>query len=265
MESGGVKVNGKVERFASVKVKEKDLIAYGGLSEKEEKAMDLSEERILYEDDFVLAWNKEPGFPCQRTRDANRSNVEDELNRNFQNRGRLVLAHRLDRDTSGVLLFGKGRENADLLSSAFRERKIFKTYLALSLKSASTGMKGDWKHYLQKAGERGGRAWYAPAARGKSAFTTYEVLASGAGASLWMLHPKTGRTHQIRAQMSYAGYPVAGDDLYDPVHALDSLPHHLLHAARIQIPQKNLIIVASLPTLFEKELMKNNFNIPRGL
>jgi 23S rRNA pseudouridine1911/1915/1917 synthase len=127
------------------------------------------------------------------------------------------IVHRLDRDTSGVLLLAKNEKTYQHLKNQFQKRDIRKIYMAI----VSGNVKNDrgvvnkpigrspkdFRRYLAGRGARGEM---------REAVTDYRVLKRMPGFTVLEVRPKTGRTHQIRVHMKYINHPIAGDSLYDP-------------------------------------------------
>jgi 23S rRNA pseudouridine1911/1915/1917 synthase len=188
---------------------------------------------ILWQDDCLLAINKPAGLPAHPTV-SGRPNALDLISALFAESAgtaRPILLHRLDADTTGLLLFALTREANLSLSRQFSEHQIEKTYLALVSGSPP-------EHFVVsnhlKAGVRG--RTLAVASGGLAAQTDFRTLACHAGVALVAARPRTGRTHQIRVHLAGRGYPLLGDILYGGMAVLPlttgniPLPRHLLHA-----------------------------------
>ena len=165
---------------------------------------------VLFEDDELLAVNK-PGnlltHPTDKILDNAATSI---LKRQFPGRT-LRLLHRLDRETSGVLLLAKDAETARRLAGLFLTREVKKEYWAVvrgpvgwksTVVDAPIGREGLEIKVRQKVGA------------GQKAVTELECLAAGAEASLVLAKPRTGRLHQIRAHLAHIGHPILGDKLY---------------------------------------------------
>ncbi len=170
------------------------------------------------------------------------------------------IAHRLDKETSGVMLIGKTPEVLAELMRQFKARETHKTYVALThgLIEPKTGIVN-----LPTGRSPFNRHKFRVDVFGKSAVTAYEVveLFTGTGDyqdgfTLVELQPKTGRTHQIRVHMAHLGYPLVGDEVYGGRKRSDRdrawCPRHFLHAARLQFTHpathQTLQVEAPLPT-----------------
>jgi 23S rRNA pseudouridine1911/1915/1917 synthase len=194
---------------------------------------------VLYEDDDVIAVDKPAGVVAQPTAGRQGDSLVDLVSARLGRPAGLV--HRLDKETSGVTVFGKRPKATTRLAAAFREGRARKQYLALT--SGGLPPEGLITLPLSKDPSRPGR-WRASArANGTPAQTRYVRLADGA-ASLVHLFPQTGRTHQLRAHLAGVGHPIVGDRLYGGPEG----PRCLLHAWKLEID--GLALVAPIPLDF---------------
>jgi 23S rRNA pseudouridine955/2504/2580 synthase len=197
---------------------------------------------ILYEDDDIMVLNKPPGLAVQGG-----SKTTQHLDRLLEGLGdgpetRARLVHRLDRDTSGVLVVAKRRSVAAKLGRAFQTRSVRKIYWALT-KGVPKPPQGKIEAALVKAagpeGDRVRKARPGEQDRAQSAVTYYSVVdRAGQAVAFVSLKPVTGRQHQLRAHMAILGYPILGDEKYrgniDVPEGIDNALH--LHARRISFP-----------------------------
>ena len=195
---------------------------------------------VLYEDDHIIAFSKPSGLSSQGGRIA--VPTLDDLMGAFAkasgNRPRLV--HRLDRDTSGVILAAKTKPTAGFLGKAMMGRKIRKSYVAL-VASAPEPRQGAIDHPLRR--EEIGRESYMRISQAdhpdaELARTLYRTLAHNADGAVLELRPQTGRMHQIRVHLAAIGRPIAGDVRYGGalVIAGQAAGRLMLHAGRLEFP-----------------------------
>lgn len=180
---------------------------------------------------------KPAGIPSQPTLDPARPSAEGELKKFLRQReGRdsyLVLHHRLDRDTSGVLLFSKDPKANAGVGALFSEKTAQKTYHALCVLGAGCPERWEVKNYLGAKGREGKATKYGSVkSGGDPAHTLFCEKERLAGASLVEAMPKTGRTHQIRVHLSECGHPILGDPFYSGPEVL-MLPS----GVRLQVPR----------------------------
>jgi 23S rRNA pseudouridine955/2504/2580 synthase len=172
-------------------------------------------DRLLYEDDDLMAIDKPAGIAVHAGSGI-RVGIIEALRVAFPGISGLELVHRLDRETSGILLLAKHRVALTELHALLREGRIDKTYLAL--------VRGEWPERarevnapLAKQVLRGGERIVVVRPDGKPAWTRFRVVRRLPGATLVEAKPITGRTHQIRVHAQHLGHPVAGDEKYgDP-------------------------------------------------
>jgi 23S rRNA pseudouridine1911/1915/1917 synthase len=237
LDGGQVFVNGRAERRAS-------LVLGGGeqiFVTLEGRAPSLPPPILseLYRDALLLAVNKPAGLPCHATGDG-RINaldlVADRLRQEAGDATAPILLHRLDVNTTGVLLFALDPGANYALARQFAEREVSKVYLALVAGSPPESF--SVTNQL-KPGRRG--RIQAVTSGGQTAETSFATLARGTGFALVEARPRTGRTHQIRVHLSGAGFPLLGDLLYGGPPALkihgQILPagRHLLHASTLSL------------------------------
>jgi 23S rRNA pseudouridine1911/1915/1917 synthase len=190
---------------------------------------------IIYEDDDVVVLNKKRGIVVHPANGHYSGTLAQGLawylgnKLDSENNYRTGIVHRLDKDTSGVLITAKTMEAHEFLSAQFKNKICSKMYLAI-VRGHLKERKGTIENYLSR--DRRDRKRYAVAPDGKLALTTYKLIRLLNKHSLVALYPHTGRTHQLRVHMKSIGHPIAGD----PVYSRKSSPYPLLlHAYKLHI------------------------------
>lgn len=176
--------------------------------------------QILYEDNHLLAVSKRPGDIVQGDKTGDVPLVEtvrEYIREKYRKPGNVFcgLPHRIDRPTSGVVLFAKTSKALSRLSEMFREGQVRKVYHAIvPLKDIPN--EGTLRHYLAHDGDKNlSRAYNTPGRENaKEAITHYRVLSRGERYMLLEVEIETGRHHQIRSQLAHIGLPVKGDLKY---------------------------------------------------
>lgn len=196
---------------------------------------------ILYQDEWVMAVDKPAGIPSQPTRDPDRLHVVTLVEQTLREQGvrdpYVALHHRLDRDTSGVMILATHTAANDGLGAAFRDRLARKTYLCIC-DSDGTRRTGDaWSvvNHLKVHKNRRGRMVEVVRAGGVRAETDFEVLDEAPRVIRVQARPHTGRTHQIRVHCEASGVPIVGESTYRTERGLFH-DRVLLHAWRLQLP-----------------------------
>ncbi|MEX8520660.1 MAG: RluA family pseudouridine synthase [Leptothrix sp. (in: b-proteobacteria)] len=171
---------------------------------------------ILFEDEHLLVIDKPAGVAVHGGSGVSFGVIE-QLRRARPQAKFLELVHRLDKETSGLLLIAKKRSALTALQDQFRQRETGKTYCALVIGTWPVARKVidvALHKYLDAAGERRVRAVAADHADGRRSISLVRVVQSFAGYSLLDVTIKTGRTHQIRVHLQNEGHPIIGDDKY---------------------------------------------------
>jgi 23S rRNA pseudouridine1911/1915/1917 synthase len=199
------------------------------------RALDPGEPRLLARLPELAVVGKPPGFATVGRSVAGKPGTRGVLEWLAQTLAPAVpgVVHRLDRDTSGVLLFSLAPDAHRQLVDAFRRRQVRKTYLALVL-----GRVHPTRGSIELPLRRDARGRVQPGPGGLRARTDYEVLRATRQWSLLRVFPLTGRMHQIRVHLAAVGHPVAGDRVYGRAAPLAAPPPRLwLHARRIELPR----------------------------
>lgn len=159
------------------------------------------------------------------------------------------IVHRLDKDTSGLILVAKNDRSQHWLEEQFRNRKVTKTYVALVDGKPPTPT-GRIEAAISRDPSHRKRMAIVPKERGREAVSEYRTLESFPRHTLLEFHPLTGRTHQIRVHCAFLGCPIVGDKVYGWKHPSVSINRHFLHASRLEVRLPN----EENPTTFRAEL-----------
>lgn len=206
---------------------------------------------VIFKDKNIIILNKPSGLAVQGGTNTSR-HIDGLLEAlKFENSEKPKLVHRIDKDTSGILVLARNRQVAEILTKAFREHNLSKTYLAL-VRGCPEKLSGEINLPLEKVGER-----VQIIGDGKKAVTQYRVLdKAGKKYALVEAKPLTGRTHQIRAHLEGIGTPILGDSKYygkERCRLSEVADKLYLHAYQIDLSLiygKKTIIRAELPKHF---------------
>jgi 23S rRNA pseudouridine1911/1915/1917 synthase len=195
---------------------------------------------IVFEDDDLLVVNKPAGMVVHPAAGhANGTLVNAVLGYDPEIEGiggeeRPGVVHRLDKETSGLILLAKNERAHRWLQDQFRLRKVDKTYLALVDGKPPTPTGRVEAHIGRDPSHRKKMA-IVPESRGREAVSEYKTLESFKEHALLEFHPLTGRTHQIRLHCAFLGCPIVGDEIYGRKKPSVPLERHFLHAYRLKI------------------------------
>jgi 23S rRNA pseudouridine1911/1915/1917 synthase len=215
---------------------------------------------VLHEDHDVIIVDKPAGLltvPTEaRERDTLWSRVLQYLQLRHGGRPYAGIVHRLDKDTSGAVVFARNRRALHALQERFRAHDIDREYVALVLGRPPD--EGTFDADLVRTKELR-RTVARPGEEGRRAVTRFRVIERVRGGALVSIRPETGRTHQIRVHFSAAGYPVLGDRVYGPREREpgEDAPRQMLHARRLGfvLPERERVSVeAPLPDDLRREL-----------
>ena len=214
------------------------------------EAYELRPEQILFHDRHLLALDKPAGIATQPTPARYQGTLYAALQK-FLGGGDQIsigMVQRLDRDTSGVIVFSIHPKAHKGLTAAFSEHHVVKRYLAL-VSGTLAAEAGEFRSLLAR--RHSTNLTVSVARGGKPAVTRYRVLASSAGTTLVSVEIPTGRSHQIRAHFSEAGHPLLGDTAYGgpKVVADFTVARQMLHAGELQLthPVNKLPLVLRAP------------------
>lgn len=243
IKSGYVTVKDKVVKKPNFEVPETDEHSIN-LSVPEREVPQDIENLQIYEDDNVIVLNKPAGLlSMTKGQFTSEPTLEDYG----------LLVHRLDRDTSGVVILAKNEATQSMLRKQFQDRKTHKTYYAI------VSGKPKLDHALIDlpiARNLKHPTTFQVDPKGKQSKTYYRVVDSNDKYSLLELKPETGRTHQLRVHLKYIGCPIVGDPIYNPKNNAKRL---YLHAKELEITipdtpnNKRITFTAPLPKDFNLE------------
>ncbi|MFN8770772.1 MAG: RluA family pseudouridine synthase [Neisseriaceae bacterium] len=263
IRSGEVRIN-KKRVMVNSKVMLNDIIRIPPVEVKDPKKSDINIPKaqfdILFEDEYFLIINKPSKIACHGGSGISFGVIEQLRNTYTQSKF-LELAHRIDRDTSGILVLAKKRQALVKFQELIRSSKLKKTYLALTIgemENISQTVKVPLYKYITKDGERRVKV---DKELGQFSHTIFNILTRYENYTLVKAEIKTGRTHQIRVHLQHIGYPIAMDDKYG-VFEINrkltklGLKRMFLHAFELEfihpITDKAVKIQANLPQELQK-------------
>ncbi len=209
---------------------------------------------VLYEDNHIIAVNKKSGDIVQgdKTGDTPLSeHIKQYLKKKYNKPGKVFLGtiHRLDRPTSGIVLYARTSKALSRMNKLFREKEVKKTYWAVVEQSPSNNS-GTLEQYLKK-NEKQNKSYISNKNEGKHAVLDYKILKKLENYYHLEIKPKTGRHHQIRAQLSSIGCAIKGDLKYGAKRSNKNASIDLL-ARNIEflhpIKKQKIIITAPVPS-----------------
>lgn len=229
----GILVNGGHQNVTYV-LKENDTLELniGDFSDDTNKYLEPSDIpiEIIYEDDNLTVVNKPSNMPTHESLNNRGNSLANALMFRYRNKPYVFRAtNRLDKDTSGVVITANNRFYASLLSNKIKNGKVQKAYIAV-VEGALTG-EGTINAPIDRIGESIIKRIVRD--DGEEAITNYKVLAASKQASVVLVTPITGRTHQIRVHMAYIGHPIIGDMLYGDKSEL--IERQALHCLKMSI------------------------------
>ena len=235
IDGKGCRVNGKVETFSTHPLRAGDKV---------EVTFAVATATLpiltLYEDDSLKVCNKPAGVVSENKALGG------------------LLVHRLDKDTSGVIVLAKTKAMQEKMKDLFFKREVEKVYLAI-VDDIFRKMEGTVDNFLTKKHSYEGQSVWGSYAKGLSAITQWKCLQNSKEAALVECRPQTGRTHQIRVHMSEMGHPILGDHQYGKTfRCAYPAKRHMLHAYSVSfvhpISNKKVTVKASLPQDFQDAL-----------
>lgn len=263
-----ITVNGKATK-SSYKIEENDEIV---IEVPEAETTEIKPENIkidiVYEDSDIAVINKQAGLVVHPAHghysgtlvNAILYHIKDLSGINGEIRPGIV--HRLDKDTSGLIVIAKNDKVHTTLTEMFQEKKIRKTYLAI-LKGKLN--KSEGKIVTQIGRDKNDRKKMTvidDITKGKNAITNYKVVSQNNLFTLVKVNIETGRTHQIRVHMRHLGYPILGDSVYG---RKDNEKRQMLHAYKLEfihpVTGRQMEFIGEIPEDFQKALKKSDLKI----
>lgn len=244
LEANLCRINGRVERFGSRSLQGGDAVelapSWKSVFTPQLRAFD-----TIYEDACVKVVNKPMDWVCSDAKGFGPNHF---------------LVHRLDKDTTGLLMIAKSLAARDGLMELFKQRKVFKQYAAL-IDGIPRETEGTRRSFLAK---KGAMIW-GSAPHGLTAITHWKIGAVGKQASLALCEPETGRTHQIRVHMAEMGHPILVDRQYAKSFRCPLfIQRPLLHAQRLRFSfqGKEIDVQAPLPADFLEAAAASDICLP---
>ena len=268
IEDGLVKVNGKDIKKAGTKLKGNEIVE---VKIPEEEVPELKPENIpidiVYEDEYIAVINKTSNMTVHPAQNIYTGTLVNALLYHFKSLSNINednirpgIVHRLDKDTSGLIIIAKTNEAHEKLVEMFQSKNMKKTYIAIC--------KGN---FSQKSGRIENLIGRDPYERnrmavveinGKPAITNYEVIDEVQDFSLMKVNIETGRTHQIRVHMKFLNHPILGDSTYGSPSKLAE--RQMLHAYMLEfihpVTKESIKVKGKLPGDFENIIKKLRFN-----
>lgn len=238
LDQGRVFVNGRKVVIASWEMKKGDRLEIereGGQTETDAQEYYL---KVAHEDADLLVIEKDPGVACEKSLIATKPTIIAIINAYFKRKyphlkhHYLGLVHRLDTETSGLMVYTKTKEANPPLTDQFKRHTIKRKYTAV-VQGRIEADDGKIEGYLKKSGLLAGgkKVQLSTRESGRLAVTRFRVLERYHDATLVEIELNTGRTHQIRVQMASIGHPVIGDKIYGGERRTIPFPRQALHAS----------------------------------
>ena len=265
LRSGKIKLNKKKVK-SSIKLQINDLIELHNFEIKKEiiikkvkfkpsnTIIKENEDFIIENNEDFIVLNKQAGISVQGGTKSKKNLIDIFSNSEIFKDDKPYSVHRLDKETSGVFLIAKNRPTAQLLTTLFRLRKVYKTYIAICHGEITIKDKGSWKNNLIRYDETKKIV--------ENAETYYEILDKNNNSTFIQLKPITGRKHQLRKQLFYLGHSIIGDKKYNSYKIQKNNKNLMLHSYEIKfkINEKKYTFRATPPEYFRNMLKAKRLN-----
>ena len=265
--SGAAYINSKQCRIPSFKINsgstikvliDKDKFFFE--KQPEDADFELTENDVLFEDEYLIAINKPPFLPTEQTITGQRKNAHDctvkylwQKNPSLRNPPYVGIMHRLDRETSGILLFTKSRSVNKDISEMFKNRGIKKIYRAVCTGKIPEQKEFTVENFIARISPKSSscKMGIVPESKGGLfAKTDFKIISEKNGFIQIDCQLHTGRTHQIRVQLSSLNLPIAGDELYGGIKS----DRKKLHARKMEfvypVSKEKITIESEIPKDF---------------
>lgn len=266
IENGFVKINSKEIKKVGIKLKGNENII---LSIPDEEKKEIKEEKIpleiIYEDDYIAVINKPSNMIVHPAQNIYSGTLVNAILYHFKNLSNMDsirpgIVHRLDKDTSGLIIITKTDEAYEKMVAMFQEKSMKKTYIAIC--KGNFGEKTGRIENLIGRDPNERKRMAVVGTNGKIAITNYEVIDEVQDFSLVKVNIETGRTHQIRVHMKYLNHPILGDGIYGTTSRI--IKRQMLHAYMLEfqhpITGKIIKVVGELQKDFQQVLKKLRLN-----
>lgn len=270
IKDGYIEISGKKITKPGLKLKGDEVV---DVVFPEEKDLELVPEdiplEIVYEDDAIAVINKGPDMVVHPAHGNYSGTLVNALLYKMEKLSdingdiRPGIVHRLDKDTSGIIVVAKTNEAHEKLAEMFKEKNLEKTYICIA-----KGIFGEKEGRIETLIGRDPKERKRMAVveeNGKKAISNYRVLDEGKNFSLVEVKIETGRTHQIRVHMKYLNHPILGDTTYG--NSTDGVKRQMLHAYRLKfihpITGEEMVVTAPLPEDFKQAVKKVGLDISK--
>ena len=239
--------------YTTLKLKKK-IISKKSKFEPSETIIQENEDFIIENNDDFIVLNKQAGISVQGGTKSKKNLIDIFSNSKIFKDDKPYPVHRLDKETSGVFLIAKNRPTAQLLTTLFRLRKVYKTYIAICHGEITIKDKGSMKNNLIRFDETKKIIEYAE--------TNYEILDKNNSSTFIQLRPVTGRKHQLRKQLFDLGHSIVGDKKYNSYKLQKNNKNLMLHSYEIKfkINKKKYTFRATPPEYFRNMLKAKRLN-----
>ena len=259
IDGGYVEITGKKVTKSGNKLKGRETIV---VNIPEDEILDVLPENIpldiIYEDKDIIIINKTPDMVVHPAHGNYTGTLVNALLYRIKDLStingviRPGIVHRLDKDTSGVIVVAKNDVAHSTLSDMFKEKDLEKIYICI-VKGILKDKSGRIETLIGRD-TRDRKKMAVVEINGKSAISNYEVIDEGKNFSLVKVRIETGRTHQIRVHMKYLNHPILGDSTYGS--STEEIKRQMLHAYRLKfnhpVTKKEMVITADIPEDFKK-------------